>query len=594
MFLWLYRIFSMKGNLIKASKFFILFVFIVAFPFTSLFPIYAKTPTELEAEINKKKQELESLEKKLKDAQNSVLYYDSQKNAVSSDLEKVQNDLQKINAEIEANNLSNQKIDENLALKGLELQQQDLVLGEKLTDLYINDRQGIVDIVLDQGQFDGFWKDFKYHESILDTDLDNLTNLTSAISELEDTKREIERGKAVLDEENSRLTSQRDELSKQVAYLSSMASYNKNSQSGIRAQMNAVLNQVEGLNAEQRILIEQEAKLIGDAHGGTKPLVSGEYYFYGRGKADMQGHGLGFSQYGAKGGALKGMSSDQIATFYFKTSSIGTASGNIEVIGKGTMNIETYVAGLGEIPDYACGTQEQYQQRPDKYRVPNNAYWEGGCWPEEAIKAQVIVARSFALAYGGPICTTSTCQVYKGGTNKAWAASETAGKVLKSGGSIIKAYYSSDNNNGWGTATHRNPVWCWDFYGNCGTGFSWLQSVNDSAFAAKGPYTDWMWRSNSYTIEEIQSMFEWYANHGYSNSSKVRGVINKVGSFSGFTMIRDASGRVAKVEVRGNSGSETINGETFKQIFNLWVGNVKPSGEVDPIFSLTYYFVKVP
>lgn len=579
----------------KSLKLALLIIFTCVFLSVSIFPVSSKTLEEIEDEIGGKQEELESLEVALKKAKDSAVYYQSKKDSSSSELERVENELKQIEAEIQVNEMELKKIEQEIEILQLELEQKDEFIREKLVNLYIYNKQGIVDVFVENGQVDGFWKNYKYREKLLDTDLEDIASLGEEASRIKGEKDKLISSMTVLEEENERLVNKKSELMEQVSYYASLSSYNTNRQSGIRAQMGAVQQDIEGLTAEQKKMIDEEMHIVTNANGGTQPLVSGEFYFYGRGRSVYQGHGLGFSQYGAFGGAQSGMVADNIAKFYYQGSNISTASGNIEVIGYGTMNIEDYVSGLGEIPDRACGSQEQVNSRPDKYALDNpNSIWD--CWPEESIKAQVIVARSFALAYGGPICTTATCQVYKGGQGKRWAADETNGKVLKVGGSIIKAYYSSDNNNGWGTATHRNPVWCGDFHGNCGAGYSWLQAVNDSSFAAKGPYTDWMWRTNSYTLSELRSMLEWYANAGYvyPKSSDVRNLLNNIGTLQDLRIERDVSGRAARVLVVGSSGSEKVNGDFFKRIFIFWVYNIQPSEEVDPIFSLTYYFRQVP
>ncbi|MDD3646912.1 MAG: SpoIID/LytB domain-containing protein [Candidatus Dojkabacteria bacterium] len=574
------------------------FIFLTAFlllsnALSSPVYVYSKTQDEIEKEIDQKEKELDDLESELTKAEELVAYFESQMGTSSSQLENIETELKKVEAELELNKVKLDKYKKSLEFLELDIEKKQGEMNENLVNVYINDRRGLVDVFLSNGQVDGFWKDYKYRETLLDADIDGVNQMAIEAESLKKKKLEFEKKVGSLSDENKKLATRKQELTDEVSYYNSLASYNASLQSNIRAQMGAVQQDIEGLNADLRAMMEEEAVLIGDVNGGTKPLVKGEYYFYGRGRALYQGHGLGFSQYGAYGGGKSGMSGTQIAKFYYPGTVIGTASGNIDVIGYGTMNIETYVSGLGEIPDKACGNQSQVNTRPDKYRLDDpNSIWD--CWPENTIEAQVIVARSYALAYGGPICTSASCQVYKGGTAKKWAADETKGKVLKSGGSIIKAYYSSDNNNGWGTATHRNPVWCWDFAGNCGSGFSWLQGVNDSSFAVKGPYTDWMWRTNSYSLKELQSMLEWYSKAGYTypSSSDVKNLLGTTGTLKDIQFVRDVSGRASKVRIVGSKGTSDINGEFFKIIFNFWVGNKKPSGEVDPVFSLTFYFKK--
>ena len=80
-------------------------------------------------------------------------------------------------------------------------------------------------------------------------------------------------------------------------------------------------------------------------------------------------------------------------------------------------------------------------------------------WPAEALRAQAIAARTYALhvmgtgALGGQICATEACQVYAGlakekapgGANWAAAVDATRGQVILHGGKPILAKYSSSN-----------------------------------------------------------------------------------------------------------------------------------------------------
>src|SRR5258708_34361901 len=83
-------------------------------------------------------------------------------------------------------------------------------------------------------------------------------------------------------------------------------------------------------------------------------------------------------------------------------------------------------------------------------------------WPAEALKAQVIAARSYALqslratqslsgSRGYDICSTDACQVYRGAAielgafGERWvqAVESTRGKVLTYNGRVLPAYYFS-------------------------------------------------------------------------------------------------------------------------------------------------------
>ena len=88
-------------------------------------------------------------------------------------------------------------------------------------------------------------------------------------------------------------------------------------------------------------------------------------------------------------------------------------------------------------------------------------------WPLEALKAQAVCARTYALmqtkhykSYKFDVCNTTDCQVYYG-ANKAdamtdCAAMETAGIVLMYGGEMAEAYYCSSNG---GASESSENVW---------------------------------------------------------------------------------------------------------------------------------------
>ncbi|MBQ8002074.1 MAG: SpoIID/LytB domain-containing protein [Clostridia bacterium] len=75
-------------------------------------------------------------------------------------------------------------------------------------------------------------------------------------------------------------------------------------------------------------------------------------------------------------------------------------------------------------------------------------------WPMEALKAQAVCARNFAIknlgkhsSYGFDICTTQDCQVYRGtsseGTKTIKAVQETAGVLVTYKGKVVPLFYFS-------------------------------------------------------------------------------------------------------------------------------------------------------
>lgn len=289
-------------------------------------------------------------------------------------------------------------------------------------------------------------------------------------------------------------------------------------------------------------------------------------------------HRTGMSQYGAFGRAKTGQSAEQILSAYFQGGELRKDYPVPETIG---------VSGYGRIPfedNYLLGI----------YEVPEKWGDEGGF---EALKAQAVAARSYALAYtnngAGTICATEACQVYKPQlkTGKwAEAVRATRGWVITRAGSPAKTYYASTAGGftisqwGWsGIKDAQDGDWpnkayekiagsAW-FYkawyktrsgASCGRSHPWLTSeemadiLNAWHVLYKGggdvsrisPIDTNCWSGNPYSRQELASI------GGYT-------------SVFGVSVVYSNSGSTQTVTFSTNKGSLSISGEEFKRAFNL-------------------------
>lgn len=149
-------------------------------------------------------------------------------------------------------------------------------------------------------------------------------------------------------------------------------------------------------------------------------------------------HRVGMNQYGALGRANAGKSYKDILNAYFANISFESGKENIKIKiqGNGEKNLDEYLLGI--------------------YEMPEN-------WPIEALKAQVVAARSYALAYTNngekEICTTQACQVWKPDKKTGqWkeAVEKTKGEVMMSGGQVVTGWYSSTDG---GYTFFNSDVW---------------------------------------------------------------------------------------------------------------------------------------
>lgn len=192
-------------------------------------------------------------------------------------------------------------------------------------------------------------------------------------------------------------------------------------------------------------------------------------------------------------------------------------------------------------------TLEEYVKGVLPYEMP-------GHWPEEALKAQAVCARTFVCrtighpSHGFDVCGTIDCQVYSGLGNGSKGATEatdravdaTAGQCLYYEGALIQASYHSSNG---GATEDGEIVW--------GGSVPYLKGKLD-------PYeTDVP--NYSYTVTYTPAELTWVLqNSGYSI-----GTVKDV-YVSGWTEV----GNVAEVTFTDTSGKTLkVHGEACRMAF---------------------------
>jgi len=330
-------------------------------------------------------------------------------------------------------------------------------------------------------------------------------------------------------------------------------------------------------------------------------------------------HGLGMSQYGAKAMADSGRDYEEILTHYYQGTHLDTINtsdtaikvklsasanggkvivtngpaqkvinGAVEEVPAGTI-IDTQpglvVRSLS--PDtrlvitYKFDRFNSYRGNisivgsPGGYATINTLPLEdylrsvisgemSASWTKEALKAQAVAARNYAIKNRGShseydLCDTPACQVYLGASHEFAstdaAVAETNGKVLKYNNDLITAYYFSSS-GGW-TENNEN-VWG-------GKPIPWLRGVESPG--EQSPYNSWQ------TISLDRTTLQRYLNSDEDTS---------VGELQKIEIIkRGVSGIVMAIKVTGSTGEKTVTGQTFKYVINVNI----PDGTKDYIKS---------
>lgn len=182
-------------------------------------------------------------------------------------------------------------------------------------------------------------------------------------------------------------------------------------------------------------------------------------------------------------------------------------------------------------------------------------------WPLEAVKAQAVAARTYAMfnmnkhqADGFDVCATTDCQVYGGRDSEAVRASkaidETKGLVALYRGKLIAAYFHSSAG---GYTENSENVW--------GTSLPYLKAVPD--FDIKSPHYKW---ERTYAPAEFEQLLR---NAGYEVGKLNVLELSKLRSAPMQLQDRGISGRVKSLRITGSTGTAVITGARLRTVLGL-------------------------
>lgn len=356
--------------------------------------------------------ELDDINKQLSELNTAY----NQSKAVTAPLESQLNDIKKRVAFVEAD-IAKKKKEINNGYKNLE--QKKTIFDITVTKNYIESYNNNWLSYLIGSEASEIIQNLAYQKAKADQDKVIITNIALSITDLEEKKSNLEN-------EEVKLADTKTKLDKVITEA--------------KAYQETLSNKIAELSARQQEILAAKTGTfqtsVGDVPLADDPNASPNYNpgFSPAFAAFSFGapHFKGMSQYGAFGRAKQGQNVEQILKAYYgegiEIKRDYDSSRQIGVAGYGRMDIETYVKRI--------------------YEVPNSWGDEGGM---EALKAQAVAARSYALAWtregtGGDICTNENCQVYKNadkGGNWEKAVNDTRGWVLIKDGKIISSWYAS-------------------------------------------------------------------------------------------------------------------------------------------------------
>ncbi len=390
-------------------------------------------------------------EDELLTVQKQINQKNSELSSTAANLEKIKKDIASLSGSLsgtqaqldEANiQVENVKRELETAETTLEKKRESLaylvdIRNKQIRSVYQLPQRTPLELFLTTSDMVGFSENLSYQTQIVTDSRKLITLVNTEVNSMEKTRNEIQDSKnqleALANQINTRLATLRNDYNS--------ASSNKNYLAG---KLVKIQGSLKGLSDKQNQLIAArlaqfaQNQTLGSGVPGSTPLPNPGFSPAYAVAAYGYPHRVGMNQYGAYGRAKAGQDYQAILHAYYAGINIGSygVPQNISVQGYGQINFQEYLKGIYEMPE---------------------------SWPIEALKAQAIAARTYAMKWindgRGEICTTQSCQVFhyplKTG-NWAAAVDATAGIVATYNGSPINAWYSSTNG---GFTLSSQAVW---------------------------------------------------------------------------------------------------------------------------------------
>lgn len=497
---------------------------------------------------------------------------------LESEVEKLVDQVKSIGWQLEAAEQKLQQLGASIEKRERDLADDYQVMASRVRRFYKRSRINPTLLVLfSKGGANEITRELSYQAAVTEEDKAVITNTTEELLQLERDMRQLEEDKASMAVLRTRLDAQAKfyavEIQKAKEYQEVLSA------------------QIAELTARQKEILTEKASTfqttVGDVPLSDDPASRPDYspgftpafavFSFGA------PHFKGMSQYGAFGRAKEGQNYEQILKAYYGDG-IEIRDHNpdeqINVEGYGSYNLEEYTKRI--------------------YEMPGSWGDEGGV---EALKAQAIAARSYALARGGSICATESCQVFKPepkGGNWEKAVNDTRGKVVYANGQPFSTWYASTSggyqesysSNGystpgfWDTKNGRDG-WTsqayekiaespWFYKGwyksrsgdSCGRSHPWLTAEemadilnawvvlikagqSDDRVVPLGP----CWGGDPYSAEQLRN-----------RANELGGGYSKVNSVA---VTYQSDGVTNSVSLGTDKGEVVINGSEFKKAFNL-------------------------
>jgi len=535
--------------------------------------------------------ELEDIAKKITEVQRLLEESKKASKPLEENLQKVENDIRSIENSIYGIEQGITDKEKEIKIEEKELDSRRAVLDVRVRQYYKHSRSYVgnsIGVFLGNNLPNALRKFFIQQKSI-QTDRDGILKVAFLIVNLEEKK-------LALEDEKTKLTALKASLDKEKAFFAAEVAKAQGEQRNLQSE-------IASLTALQQQIIAQKQASLGIPRSSvgselyctddrkTNPGFGNAFAFFTFGIP----HYVGLNQYGAYGRAKDNQDYKTILNAYFQNISIECRDlpSEIEIEGFGKRPFEEYTKG-----------------------VVNK---EMGADLPEALKAQAIAARSFAIVESNnasrAICASQSCQVYADDRREAVnsavdatginACGDGKGEVVISNGEVVKTWfastfggYSHTSAEIWGgsnsytknLADVRSPVnsfadlfnQAYDKESACFyTAQGWRDEYSKSAWLKSEEVADivntlMLLKKDSGTTDNLYQLDKPNPRGQENwNAEKVKSKLRENGitpynSISGVTVNADFTrGVTTRVYISGDAGDNDFDGGEFQGRFNL-------------------------
>lgn len=420
-------------------------------------PALADEYSDLQAQLDQKIKELSAKQGELAGVQ-------SEHQKVSVDVAATRNLIDRTAAEIEKKKEEIARLDSQRQTKELELSQKEATVSAMIKEIYKSSAGSSLELILSSQSLGSFAQSLVYYKAVAALAEQKANDLGAQVTQIKVNLISDRDKKDALDAQVLSLAQKKKILDSQLSALSGHIQT-------VSSQISTIQTEIANITArQQQILAEKTGNFltsVGDVPPADDPASRLDYnpgfspafagFSFGA------PHRKGMSQYGAYGRAKSGQNYQDILKGYYGSVSIEHRDlpGSIQTT-VGTISFEdNYLMGIAEMP---------------------SSWADSGGY--EALKAQAVAARSYAMNAGKPICVTESCQVYSSSKAAnppdAWrrAVNETRGQVVVANGQILSTWYASTSggfnlsytvggyttSGGWDTKCGSQSCWTGDAY----------------------------------------------------------------------------------------------------------------------------------